>query len=155
MRIRVTGIIPWKPEEWSGYENALRSRSLRNGGGISEPRCALRSCENGARCRIQTLGRTFALSDSRNGRCDGLGEIVAEYSGVNRRHYRFAHRRDRRIRSIMGSLSIDRARKAYRLENGAGIVPDHVRDDRALRRLRRVFFGPDHEWIAPAASPAF
>src|SRR5216110_490461 len=47
--------------EWSGHENAVRSRSLCNGRGISEPSRTLRSRQNGARCRLQTLGCIFAL----------------------------------------------------------------------------------------------
>ena len=47
--------------------NALRPQSLWHGGGVSERRGALRSGKTRARCRLQAMGRAFAVSDSRNG----------------------------------------------------------------------------------------
>src|SRR5437588_5063798 len=154
MRIRLTAIIPSPRVEWRETENALRSRSLCDGRGISERGISLRSSENGARRRLQALGRAFAVSHSWNGRSDGLGKIVAERLGLVWRRLGFAHCRGRRVRPIVGALSIGRARKTYRLENRAGVFPDHVRDDGAFRRLRRIFRGANHERIAATASSA-
>ncbi len=90
LRTRLTDIIQSQPAEWSAHENAFRPRGLRDGGGVSERRRALRSGQNRARRRFQTLGCAFAVSDSRNGRRDGPRKIVAERGGLDRRHYRLA-----------------------------------------------------------------
>src|ERR1700730_9869180 len=131
-RIRVMAFITWTRVEWSRDENAFRSRSLCNGRGISERGRTLRSRQNGARRRLQTLGRIFAVSDSRNGRSDGTRKILAERLGIVWRRLGFAHRRPGGIWAVLGTLPAHRSRKAVRLENGAGIFSDHVRDDRAL-----------------------
>ena len=46
-----------------------------------------------ARCRLQELGCAFAISDSRNGRRDGTGEIVAQRRRAYWRNHRPLHRR--------------------------------------------------------------
>ena len=50
------------------------------------------------------------------------------------------------------ALSFDCPRKTVGLENGPGIFPDHVRVNRALFGVRRVFRLANHEWLAEVAS---
>src|ERR1043166_8127457 len=153
MRIRLTdwGIS----EEQSEHENALRSRGLRNGCGISKCRGSLRSGKNGAGCRLQAMGCAFAFPNPRNGPSDGTRKILAQCSGAGWRHFRFSHRHDRRIRSIVGPLSVGRAWQTMGLENRPGIFPDYVRADHSLLRVRSVFRGVDYEWAAATASSDF
>src|SRR6266516_1302925 len=84
------------------------------------------------------MGRAFALSNPRHGRSDGTKKIVAQRGCSGWGRFRFAHRRDHGIWSLLVSLSAHRPRQADELYDGTGIFPNHVRADRALRRLRRV-----------------
>src|SRR5436190_11985812 len=101
------------------------------------------------------MGRALAIPNPRNGRRDGSRKILAERGRVDRRNCGNLDRDVYRIWLLMGSLSVNRARQTVRLENGAGIFPDHVRDDGALRRVRRVFFRSNYERSAAAASSDF
>src|SRR5436190_22174762 len=98
------------------------------------------------------MGRVFAISDSRNGRRDGTGQIWAERLGSVWRNFGFAYGRADRIWSVIDSLPAGRARETEEFLHGSSILPDHVRTHGAFRRVRRIFCMARHESFAALES---
>src|SRR5947207_8282026 len=87
------------------------SQSLCHGSGVSERRGALRSRKARAGCWLPAMGRVFAISNSRNGRCDGDRKIVAERLGSVWRNFGTAYRGAGGIWPIIVSLPARCARE--------------------------------------------
>src|SRR3954471_10194681 len=98
------------------------------------------------------MGRLFTLPDSRNGWSYGAWQIVVERGGFGRRHHRVVDRDDSGVRALLDYLPADRPRKAVYLAHSSGVFPDHVRADRAVLGLCRIFCLADHEWAAALVS---